>query len=109
MAYEIVAEAGKMLGSALAGGLVTAASALPYLNSKLTQLTTEVTLMKESNTTYQGGITADLATLRKKVDDHHTDDDKHYTKASDKLLNDILERVMRIESRLFNGHRYSDD
>lgn len=109
MAFELVAEAGRVLVGALIGGAITAATALPMMNTKLAKLTTEVVSMKESCTTCKTGLDKAVDTLTAKVDAHHEDDDRHYTKASDKLLNDILTRVMRIETRMFSGRPHPED
>jgi gas vesicle protein len=100
MATEIVAEAGKMILGAVIGGLITAATALPMLNTKLTKLRDEVSTMKETCTTCRSGVTQSLQNLSLDVKHHHEDDEKHYTKASDRMLNDILSRVTRIENSL---------
>jgi hypothetical protein len=107
MSSEFFVDAGKIVVSAIVGGALTAATALPMFNIKLTKLAGEVRSMKESCAVCKAGTEKSLTTLDTEVRAHHEDDEKHYTRASDKLMNDILTRVMRIESKLFNGHRES--
>ena len=104
MSSEFIAEAGKLLLAALVGGLATSATALPIFNNKLTKVTTELQTLKESCVSCKAAMGNAVEGLSKKVTEHHEDDEKHNNKSSEKLLNDILNRVMRIENRMFNGH-----
>lgn len=103
MSSELIAEGGKLLGSALFGGLITAATALPYLNNKVVKLTGEVENMKNACTLCRAEVNTKIVKLADDVTEHHSDPDKHTTKSSETLLRDILDRVVRIENRLFNG------
>jgi hypothetical protein len=103
MSSEFFTEAGKVLLGAVIGGALTAATALPVLNTKLAKTTTVITAMKDSCITCRSGFDTTLTTLGEAVRVHHEDDEKHNTKASHILLQDILTRVMRIEDKLVNG------
>lgn len=107
MSSEFFVDALKIGISALVGGLVTAASALPYFNNKLTKITTEVEIMRSGCTTCKSSVEKSIERINESVNDHHSDDERHNSGTSHALLADILARVMRIETRLFNGHSQS--
>jgi uncharacterized protein Yka (UPF0111/DUF47 family) len=90
---------------AVFGGMVTAISALPLFSSRLTKITAKVTEMEKSCTTCKSGVDTTLEVLTKSVSEHHSDADRHNSSISHMLLKDILDRVMRIEVRLTNGHK----
>jgi len=100
---EFFAEAVKVGIGALVGGLATAASALPYFNNRLTKITTEVEIMKLGCTACKTSVDKSIEKLTESVNEHHSDDERHNSGTSHALLADILARVMRIETRLFNG------
>lgn len=96
---------GETLIGAAIGCLATAAAAMPIYNSKLSKLQEALNGMEKSCVTCKAGVERSIETLAKTVATHHEDDEKHTSKASATILTDILNRVMRIESRLFNGNR----
>lgn len=104
MSGEFFAEAIKVGVGALVGGLITAASALPYFNNRLTRITTEVEIMKSGCTACRVSVDKTMEKITESVNDHHSDDERHNSGTSHALLADILARVMRIETRLFNGN-----
>jgi hypothetical protein len=103
MASEIVVDMIKLAGGILFGGMATAAFTMPYIKSELTELKVEVNAMKVSCTTCKTGVDKTLDTLKGSIDSHHADADKHNNSASEKLLQDIYDRVVRIEGKIFNG------
>ena len=104
MSSEFFAEAVKVGIGAIIGGLITAATALPYLNNRLTELHTEVTNMKDGCTTCKASVGKSLEKITDNINTHHADDERHNSGTSHALLADILARVMRIETRLFTGY-----
>lgn len=105
MSSEFFAEALKVAAGAIIGGLITASTALPYINNRLTKLYTEVDNMKSGCTVCRTSVDKSLEKITDSVNDHHADDERHNSGTSRELLADILARVMRIESRLLNSHR----
>jgi len=94
----------QMIISALVGGLVTAVTALPLFNNRLAVLRSEVDSMRNGCTSCRASVEKSIEKLVESVNVHHSDDDRHNNGTNQVLLADILTRVMRIETRLFNGH-----
>lgn len=94
-----------MVISALLGGLVTALTALPFFYNRLTKVSTEVDIMRIGCATCRSSVEKNLEKIVESVNTHHSDDERHNSGTSQVLLADILTRVMRIETRLFTGHR----
>jgi gas vesicle protein len=98
-----VADIVRVVIGAVIGGVVTAASALPYFNNKITKLNEKVENMKSHCASCQASTGEAIKELVTTVQDHHQDDGKHNNSASHTLLLDILNRVTRIESNLINN------
>lgn len=89
--------------SAMVGGTVTGIGAYVVLSNKLAEVMTDVKHFKESCTACKTSMDKSIGVIVESMQDHHEDPNKHVTLESRTMLGDILARVMRIESKLFNG------
>jgi hypothetical protein len=104
MASEILVDIIKIGAGIVFGGMSTAALAMPYIKGELTELRVEVNTMKTACTTCKTGVDKTLEGLQGSIDEHHRDSNAHNNAASEKLLQDIYDRVVRIENKIFNGN-----
>ena len=94
---------GQAIITAGVGGLVTAGGGIIYMRVQMEKLKTQVGNVKENCTTCRKDVEKNLDSIHTSINQHHSDADKHNTKSSTSMLEDILKRVTRIEDRMING------
>ncbi|MFA5352616.1 MAG: hypothetical protein WC291_00130 [Thermodesulfovibrionales bacterium] len=106
---SLFAEILKIGLAAIAGGVITALGSMPVYNNRITKLTTEVEQMKSGCSMCKSAVDRTIEKMTENITAHHIDSTIHNNAASSLILNDILTRVMRIETRLLTTpHQQSE-